>query len=44
MRQHQMSLKPLPFELIKEGYKTIELRLYDDKRKTSNHYSWPDSH
>ena len=30
---HQMSLRPHPFEKIKLGEKTIELRLYDEKRK-----------
>lgn len=30
---HYMSLKNEPFELIKSGQKTIELRLYDEKRK-----------
>ena len=29
---HYMNLKPCPFELIKNGHKTIELRLYDEKR------------
>ena len=33
MKEHQMKLKPSPFTLIKEGKKTIELRLYDEKRK-----------
>lgn len=31
--EHLMNLKPTPFELIKCGNKTIELRLYDEKRK-----------
>ncbi len=31
--QHNMTLKQPYFDLIKEGKKTIELRLYDDKRK-----------
>ncbi len=31
--QHIMKLKPSPFEMIKSGQKTIELRLYDEKRK-----------
>lgn len=30
---HTMKLKPSPFEKIKAGTKTIELRLYDEKRK-----------
>ena len=28
-----MNLNPSPFEMIREGNKTIELRLYDEKRK-----------
>ena len=28
-----MKLNPSPFEMIKSGKKTIELRLYDDKRQ-----------
>lgn len=28
-----MTLTPSPFEMIKNGKKTIELRLYDEKRK-----------
>jgi ASC-1-like (ASCH) protein len=31
--KHHMSLKPHPFEKIKSGEKTIEVRLYDEKRK-----------
>lgn len=30
---HNMKLNPAPFEMIKSGQKTIELRLYDDKRQ-----------
>ena len=30
---HQMNLNPEPFEQIKSGKKTIELRLYDEKRQ-----------
>ena len=30
---HNMKLKPAPFEMIKSGQKTIELRLYDEKRQ-----------
>ena len=30
---HQMKLKRSPFEKIKDGSKTIELRLYDEKRQ-----------
>ena len=33
MKNHVMNLNPSPFEMIKEGNKTIELRLYDEKRK-----------
>jgi ASC-1-like (ASCH) protein len=29
-----MSLNPDPFEKIRNGEKTIEIRLYDDKRRT----------
>ena len=28
-----MNLAPSPFEMIKSGAKTIELRLYDEKRR-----------
>ena len=31
---HHMSLRPRPFALIAAGRKTIELRLYDEKRQT----------
>ena len=30
---HQMKLKNDPFERIKSGKKTIEIRLYDEKRR-----------
>ncbi len=30
---HNMKLNPTPFEMIKRGQKTIELRLYDHKRQ-----------
>ena len=30
---HNMQLKPEPFAMIKDGTKTIELRLYDEKRR-----------
>ena len=30
---HEMKLKPSPFEKIKSGEKTIELRLLDEKRR-----------
>ena len=30
---HEMKLNPSPFEMIKSGIKTIELRMYDDRRK-----------
>lgn len=33
MKNHMMKLNPSPFKLIQEGKKTIELRLYDEKRK-----------
>lgn len=31
--KHNMCLNAQPFNMIKQGIKTIELRLYDDKRK-----------
>lgn len=31
--EHVMKLKPNPFQKIKSGQKTIELRLYDEKRQ-----------
>ena len=30
---HTMQLQPVPFEMIRNGTKTIELRLYDEKRR-----------
>ena len=30
---HNMKLDPAPFEMIKSGKKTIELRVYDEKRQ-----------
>ena len=30
---HRMKLNPEPFEMIKSGMKTIELRLFDEKRQ-----------
>ena len=33
MAIHHMKLHPAPFEMIKSGKKTIELRLYDEKRR-----------
>ncbi len=30
---HHMKLHPSPFEMIKSGRKTIELRLFDEKRQ-----------
>ncbi len=32
-RTHYMNLNPSPFDMIKSGQKTIELRLYDEKRR-----------
>ena len=29
----RMNLQPTPFSLIKSGRKTVEMRLYDDRRK-----------
>ncbi len=31
--EHEMMLAPEPFKKIKSGQKTIELRLYDEKRR-----------
>ena len=33
---HSMNLNPTPFEMIKTGEKTIELRLWDEKRQKLN--------
>ena len=33
MQNHTMNLTPSPRHMIREGKKTIELRLYDEKRK-----------
>lgn len=33
---HKMKLKESPFERIKNGTKTVEFRLYDEKRKQIN--------
>ena len=30
---HEMRLSPSPFEMIKSGRKTVELRLFDEKRQ-----------
>jgi len=35
-KQHKLSLKKPYFDLIKSGKKTIELRLYDEKRQQIN--------
>lgn len=29
----EMNLQPIPFEMIKKGIKTVEMRLFDEKRK-----------
>ena len=34
--KHYMKLDPSPFEMIKSGKKTIELRLFDEKRQKIN--------
>lgn len=34
--KHNMKLQPHPFEMIKKGIKTIEMRLYDEKRQEVN--------
>ena len=33
MMEHRMNLRPEPFVMIQSGKKTIELRLYDEKRQ-----------
>ena len=33
MKIHEMTLWNAPFEAIQSGHKTIEMRLYDEKRK-----------
>ena len=33
MALHAMKLHPAPYEMIRAGQKTIELRLYDEKRR-----------
>ncbi len=33
MKEHIMNLQPSPLKKIRNGTKTIELRLYDEKRK-----------
>ena len=33
MALHTMNLNPAPFEMIRDGRKTLELRLYDEKRR-----------
>ena len=33
MKQHILHLQPIFFDLIKQGKKTIELRLWDEKRQ-----------
>ena len=33
---HEMKLHESPFKKIKSGKKTVELRLYDDKRRKIN--------
>ena len=36
MNVHEMKLHPSPFDKIKSGAKTIELRLFDEKRQQIN--------
>ncbi len=33
MAAHEMRLNPAPFRMIKSGEKSVELRLYDEKRR-----------
>lgn len=34
MTVHEMRLHPTPFEMIKDGSKTVEIRLNDEKRRS----------
>ncbi len=34
--KHTMGLQPIPFDLIRNGNKTVELRVYDEKRRNVN--------
>ena len=34
MKTHEMKLREAPFYMIASGKKTVELRLYDEKRRT----------
>lgn len=34
MKKHEMKLQDAPFEAIRDGRKTVEMRLYDEKRQT----------
>ena len=34
--RHIMNLNPIPFEMIRSGKKTIELRINDEKRQFIN--------
>ena len=34
MSIHQMKLKPSPFSAMKSGLKTVEMRLFDEKRQS----------
>lgn len=40
MKEHMMNLNSSPFNMIREGYKTIELRLYDEKRNMISDICW----
>lgn len=31
---HEMKLRPEPFRAVRDGYKSVELRLYDEKRRS----------
>jgi ASC-1-like (ASCH) protein len=33
MATHEMRLHPVPFQMIRDGIKTVEIRLNDEKRK-----------
>ncbi len=35
--EHELNLRPVYFDLINDGSKTIEVRLFDEKRKSYKH-------
>ena len=36
MNTFELRLNPVPFQQIKQGKKTVEMRLFDEKRKLFN--------